>query len=204
MKPFNKFTRSLLGMLCLFSVGAASAADMNPCAAHNPCAMKSNPCVASNPCATKSGRIDPAAVKRPAGTHLAKGKHDELVKEGEVLWNDTKLSSNGMSCNTCHQNHNTFSANFAKPYPHKVDMVKERAGIKGEVHLDEMVQFCMLAPMASKPFPWDSRELAALTAYTAEVQKTFKPSGSVKKPANPCGAMKNPCAMKGNPCAKSH
>lgn len=185
MKPSKKYIQSLLGMLCLFSAGVANAAGMNPCAA-------------------KSDRINPAVVTRPAGTHLANGKHDDLVKEGEVLWNNVKLSSNGMSCNTCHQNHNTFSASFSKPYPHKVNMVKERAGIKGEVHLDEMVQFCMLAPMASKQFPWNSRELAALTAYTAEVQKTYKPGGSAKKPANPCGAMKNPCAMQGNPCAMRH
>jgi len=172
MKLSQKYTQLLLGMLCLISAGVASAAGMNPCAASNPCVAKSN-------------RIGAAAVIRPAGTHLANGKHGEQVKEGEVLWNDTKLSSNGLSCNTCHQNHNTFSASFSKPYPHKVNMVKERAGIKGEVHLDEMVQFCMLAPMASKPFPWDSRELAALTAYTAEVQNTYKPSGVTKNPKIP-------------------
>lgn len=198
MKLSEKYTQLLLGMLCLFSAGVASAAGMNPCALPNPCAMK-------NPCAAKVNRfdIDATRVLRPAGTRLAAGNHNQLVKEGEVLWNDTKLSSNGFSCNTCHENHNTFSANFAKPYPHKVAMVKERAGIS-KVHLDEMVQFCMLAPMAAKPFPWDSRELAALTAYTAEVQKTYKPGGATRKPQNPCGAMKNPCAMKGNPCAKSH
>lgn len=207
MKLSRKYIQSLLGMLCLFSVGVVSAAGTNPCAAkgnpcaaHNPCAMKSNPCAANNPCAAKSGHIDPVAVRRPAGTRLAKGNHDDLVKEGGVLWNDTKLSSNGMSCNTCHENNNAFSESFAKPYPHGVGMVKERAGIS-KVHLDEMVQFCMLAPMASKPFPWDSRELAALTTYAAKVQKTYKPGGASKKPQNPCGAMKgNPCAMKANPC----
>jgi len=193
MKLSGKYTQSLLVMLCLFTAGVANAAGMNPCA-------MSNPCSAKNPCAAKSDRIDPALVKRPAGTHLAKGNRDELVKEGKVLWNDTKLSSNGMSCNTCHQNNAAFSASFAEPYPHKVGMVKERAGIS-KVRLDEMVQFCMLAPMAAKPFPWDSRALAALTAYAAEVQKTYKASGTAKKPKNPCGAMKNPCAMQGNPCA---
>jgi len=193
----SKYIQSLLAMLCLFSVDVAVAAGMNPCA-------MSNPCSAKNPCAAKSDRIDPALVKRPAGTLLAKGNHNELVKEGKVLWNDTKLSSNGMSCNTCHQNNAAFSASFAKPYPHKIGMVKERAGIKGAVRLDEMVQFCMLAPMAAKPFPWDSRELAALTAYAAEVQKSYKASRAAKKPQNPCGAMKNPCAMQGNPCAMKH
>jgi len=29
---------------------------------------------------------------------------------------------------------------------------------------------------AAKPLPWDSKQLAALTAYTASLQKTFKPS----------------------------
>jgi len=67
------------------------------------------------------------------------------------------------------------------------------------VRLDEMVQFCMLAPMAAKPFPWDSRELATLTAYAAEVQKSYKASRAAKKPKN-----QNPCAMQGNPCAMKH
>lgn len=198
MKLSEKYTQSLLGMLCLFSAGVVSAAGMNPCAMKNPCAMP-NPCAMKNPCAAKVKRFDIDATKvlRPAGTRLAAGNHNELIKEGKVLWNDTELSSNGMSCNTCHQNNNAFGASFAKPYPHKVDMVKERSGIS-KVHLDEMVQFCMLAPMAAKPFPWDSRELAALTAYAAEVQKTYKAgSGATGKPQNPCGAMKgNPCAMR--------
>jgi cytochrome c len=74
-------------------------------------------------------------------------------------------------------------------------MVGEKAGLK-QIQLDEMVQICMLVPMASKPLPWDSTELAALTAYTGEVQKKFKPGAAA---ANPCAA-KSPCAAK-NPCA---
>jgi hypothetical protein len=61
-----------------------------------------------------------------------------------------------------------------------------------------MVQLCMVIPMASKPLAWDSKELAALSAYSLEVQKTFKP-GAQHATANPC-ASKNPCATK-NPCA---
>ena len=141
--------------------GAVEAAGRNPCAA--------------NPCAT-SDRPDPSGIRRPAGTHLAKGDRAELLKEGEKLWSDPSLSTNGFTCDTCHNNHATFSAGFAKPYPHKVGMVKERLGIAGEIHLDEMVQFCLVMPLTSKTLPWDSRELAALTAYTAEMQRTFKPA----------------------------
>ena len=118
-----------------------------------------------NPCAA-GGKVDP-----------------KLIKEGERLWNDKKLSTNGMSCQTCHQGNASFQASFAKPYPHAVQMVGEKTGLK-QIRLDEMVQICMVVPMAAKPLPWDSRELAALTAYTARVQKSFEPSqakGAPKK-----------------------
>lgn len=195
MNMTRRYLNLLFGLCCLLLAGTASAAD-NPCAAKNPCAM-------SNPCAARSDLIDidPAKVKRPAGTRLAAGNPAVLAKEGKALWNNPKLSTNGLSCNTCHVDHNNFNASFAQPYPHKVGMVKERAGIEGAIHLDEMIQFCMMAPMAAKPFPWNSRKLAALTAYAAEVQKTYKPGATTSLPANPCGAMKNPCAMRGNPCA---
>ncbi len=74
-------------------------------------------------------------------------------------------------------------------------MAKERANLD-TIRLDEMVQLCLVVPMASKPLPWDSRELAALTAYAGAVQKSFKPTPGA---ANPCAA-KNPCAAT-NPCA---
>ena len=112
-----------------------------------------------------------ASITRPAGYKPLAG--DAAL--GEKLFNDTKLSTNGMSCASCHANHGAFQASFAKPYPHTVAMAKEQLGRK-TVHLDEMVQGCMVMPMAAKPLPWDSKELADLTAYTASLQKTFKPS----------------------------
>lgn len=93
---------------------------------------------------------------------------------GEKLFADKKLSTNDMSCASCHANNTSFSDSFAKPYPHKVDMAHDSMGIK-TIHLDEMIQACMLMPMAAKPLPWNSKELADLTAYMAQVQKTFKP-----------------------------
>lgn len=115
---------------------------------------------------------DPGAqITRPAGYKPKAGD----VALGEKLFNDTKLSTNGMSCASCHANHGAFQASFAKPYPHTVAMARDQLGRK-TVYLDEMVQGCMVMPMAAKPLPWDSKELAALTAYTASLQKTFKPS----------------------------
>lgn len=115
---------------------------------------------------------DPGApITRPAGYKPMAGN----AALGEKLFNDAKLSTNGMACASCHANHGAFQASFAKPYPHTVAMAEEQLGRKA-VHLDEMIQACMVMPMEAKPLPWNSKELAGLTAYLLTVQKTFKPS----------------------------
>jgi cytochrome c len=189
------------GMLTLSLGGMALAA---PCRAANPCAprpaaARANPCAAKNPCAARNpcaaamaDRVDTRLVLRPKRYRPYRGDAAALAAYGEKLFRDTRLSSNGMSCGTCHNGNNAFQATFAQPYPHHVQMTAERAGVKS-VHLDEMVQFCMVVPMAAKPLPWDGKELAALTAYTASLQKGFRTG------RNPCAA-KNPCAP-ANPCA---
>ena len=107
----------------------------------------------------------PAGYKPVAGDHIL----------GAQLWKDTKLSTNGMSCSSCHTNHGAFQASFAQPYPHTVQMAKDQLGRK-VVHLDEMIQACMVMPMEAKPLPWNSNELAALVAYVQIEQKSFKPA----------------------------
>jgi cytochrome c peroxidase len=166
----------------LFASAVALAAALPAAHAANP----RNPCAAKNPCATKAA-LDPALITRPAGTRLATGQRAALVKEGKALWSDKTLSSNGLSCATCHAGNASFSPDFARPYPHRVAMAQDKFGVK-QVRLDEMIQGCMVMPMAAKPFPWDSRKLAALTAYAGEVQKTFKPVAGPA--ANPCAASK--------------
>ncbi len=110
---------------------------------------------------------------RPKGTKLFYENNTQLIKQGEVLFKDPKLSTNGSSCQTCHAENESFSVTFADVYPHEVAMAKEKAGAS-EIQLDEMIQFCMVVPMEAKPLPWNSRDLAALTAYTGELQKAFR------------------------------
>jgi cytochrome c len=180
-----------------------SVADgANPCAANpcnpyaakaqNPCAAKQNPC---NPCAGAS--IDPARFQQPKGVKLAKGSHSELVARGEELWNDRGLGKTGLACSGCHTNrYGLMKSTFDAAYPHFVEMPAQRAGVD-EVSAAEMVQFCMIVPMADDPLPWSSEELAALTSYVEKIQTGFEPSGSAAanpcSPGNPC----NPCGGKG-------
>lgn len=179
MNPKAKSSNSTV--LAMISAGLLAAAlsgptqAANPCAARNPCAAKAaNPCAAKNPCAANpcaaGPKINRKDVVRPAGYKPLKGDHATLARQGEALFKDTKLSTNGMSCNTCHQGNNAFQASFSQPYPHRVQMAKDDLGLK-TIHLDEMVQLCMVKPMAAKPLPWKSEELAALVAYVGDVQK---------------------------------
>lgn len=124
----------------------------------------------STPAAFAAGDAS-AQTTRPAGYEPIAGD----AKFGEKLFSDTKLSTNGMACASCHAKHGAYSDSFAKPYPHTVSMTKEQLGRK-TVYLDEMIQACMVMPMAAKPLPWDSKELAGLVAYLQIQQKSFKPS----------------------------
>ena len=177
----------------------------NPCAAANPC-NPCNPCAAANPCnpcnpCGGGAKIDAKQVLRPSGTGLHAGLSQlQLLEMGEALWNDRGLSTNGLACGVCHRDGGNFADTFAEPYPHRVQMPHRMSGVD-KVALDEMIQFCMLAPMAAEALPWDSPELAALTLYgTVEVQRNF-----IKMAANPCNpeAAANPCNPC-NPCAAAN
>ncbi|MFU8814395.1 MAG: c-type cytochrome [Pseudomonadales bacterium] len=109
-------------------------------------------------------------VTRPEGTEPYQGDRQELVAYGEELWNDPSLSGNGKaSCASCHRgNTRMFKKTFLEPYPHEVRMPQRRSKLDS-VTAEEMVQFCMVVPMKTDVLPWDSKELAALTAYTVDV-----------------------------------
>jgi cytochrome c len=119
------------------------------------------------------------------------------MEKGRKLFSDTSLSGNGLSCATCHSDGAGFNATFAKPYPHQVAMGANQFAMD-EVHLDEMIQICMVQPMQAEPLEWGGEDLAALVTFMEKEQEKYQK-------ANPCAA-KNPCAMKKkcnpcNPCA---
>ncbi|WP_228152583.1 MULTISPECIES: cytochrome-c peroxidase [Marinobacter] len=193
-------TRCKAGQHCKAGgkAGGNPCAASNPCATKNPCAAKkpcaANPCAAKNPCATKS--CNPCAVKgcnpgaangkcgakpnpdaarkvtRPANYQPYEGNPGKLMALGEQLFSDSSLSGNGLSCASCHNDGAGYNATFATAYPHAVAMARDMFGM-ASVHLDEMVQICMVQPMAAEPLDWSGESLAALTAYMGKVQAQF-------------------------------
>lgn len=189
---------------CSGGESSSQSAAANPCAAKNPCAAM-NPC---NPCAAAMDKIDASKVSQ-GSNELNSGGHSEaeLAAMGEQLWSDKSLSGSGtVSCSTCHVNgYGQMKASFAEPYPHRVDMAYERAGLE-KVNAAEMVQLCTVIPMQNEPLDWNSVELAALSEYVESIQSGFDPStAGGMNPCNPCAA-KNPCAANNpcNPCAAAN
>lgn len=119
-----------------------------------------------------------ALVRRPDGytpQYDERGNNPaSLIERGEALFNDASLSTNGLSCASCHgaKGDAGFQTSFQQPFPHPVAMGTNMFGME-TVHADEMVQLCMVAPMAADPLPWDSEELAALAAYVVHAQQRF-------------------------------
>lgn len=127
--------------------------------------------------------VDAERVIRPADTTAPDIDRAKLVIKGEALWNDPSLAKNGKTtCASCHKNNTRmFKKTFLEPYPHQAKMAKKKAGIES-ITAEGMVQFCMIVPMKSEPFAWDSEELAALTAYTEDVvQKAYIEKKAKKK-----------------------
>ncbi|MEQ8825529.1 MAG: hypothetical protein RIC14_14265 [Filomicrobium sp.] len=118
-------------------------------------------------------KVDAAVVTRPAdvGPYTAPDG-DKLLAEGKKLFDSLKISENGLTCKSCHFKYEAYEESFLLPYPHAVGMAKKRAGMDA-VEADEMVQLCLVITMDSKPLPWESRELAALTAYVLDQQRGF-------------------------------
>ena len=125
------------------------------------------------------------------GRQKLSGRGD--AKRGEQLWNDRSLGKSGLACANCHVNDYTLmNPTFKAAYPHRVAMPYEQAGVD-QVNTAEMVQFCMLVPMATDPLPWDSDDLASLAAHVDGLRDGYQPMpGTVSNPCNPCGA-RNPC-----------
>lgn len=111
-------------------------------------------------------------ITRPAGVAPFSAPAGELLALGEKLFLDEKLSTNKMSCNTCHAGLQQYNESFKAAYPHRMGMGVDMFGVE-KVSAEQAVQLCMLVPMEAKTLDWKSRELAALTAYVLKVQKDF-------------------------------
>ncbi len=176
---FFRFAITALALFVTLSiVPFSSPAEANPC----------------NPCANSKVQV--------RDNHITDYK--KLLAMGEKMWNDENLGGSGLSCMSCHTDHE--SLNIEKHHgvwPHNVHMTNDI------LTLTQMINFCMLNPMEGKAIDPDSVKMTAMAAfYTDYVQsKLHKPYCAKHKPGkhvcNPCDMKDGKCyGMTKNPCEK--
>jgi cytochrome c peroxidase len=171
-----------LSLLAKMAVSSALAAGLTSALAAGcapkcraKCAAYSSKCSAkcSAKCGPKCGaKVNTKLIQRPAGYKPNYPVTPATVAAGELVFKNTKLSTNGMACATCHTGGGGFQKSFAMPFPHKVEMASGTYDLNS-IQLDEAIQMCMVGPMAAKPFNWKSPDLANLVAFMSEEQKKF-------------------------------
>ncbi len=171
--------RSLISKMAISSILAIGVSSLSAA----PCSSRCRPrCAASTAktgtrCGAKCGpkcgaKSNEQSIKRPSGYSPSYKLDPKMQSAGELVFKNSKLSSNGMSCATCHTSGAGFRQTFAKPYPHYVEMAKSVYGLP-KVHLDEAIQMCMEGPMATKPFDWKSADLQNLASFILSEQANF-------------------------------
>ncbi len=130
----------------------------------------SAPAIAQNP---SSNYLGETSTLRPKGYQPVYQMKPDSVTRGRALFNDTKLSTNGRSCASCHQDADSFGPRFKQPYPHAAMNSKARFGVD-KLNADEIIQICMQGPMKNAPMEWASREQIDLTNYLLKVQSSGK------------------------------
>lgn len=145
----------------------------------------------SNPCANKKPDMKPIRSKHTSD-------YPKLLAMGKKLWNDEGLGNSGLSCMSCHADHENLHPEKGLQWPRYVDMTKDI------LTLDQMINFCMINPIEGKLLDPNSMEMTAMAAYYMHYMNSAK-NLKQDRPMNPCGKemprkdkMQNPC----NPCGR--
>ena len=86
-------------------------------------------------------------------------QHEATADKGKVLFNDTKLGTNGKSCNDCHRDGTGL----------------EKAGLKND--LEATVNTCIKKALNGKALKKNSVEMQSLVLYIKGLGAEKKPAG---------------------------
>lgn len=98
--------------------------------------------------------------------------------EGNRLWNDATLGTTGFTCLSggCHGDFENLSFDKNQLFPHYIETAHRVAT------LTQMINYCLVNPMAGQPLPADSDKMTAMAAfyrsYRMQYRKTESPPPS--------------------------
>ena len=103
--------------------------------------------------AARMGALMLGFAQKGGMADLVAARPKVLLALGAELFSDTTLSPNNIACAGCHigpgGEDQGYEDTFLTPYPHRVAMGANMFGME-QVHADEMVQMCMVVPMAAE------------------------------------------------------
>lgn len=111
-------------------------------------------------------------AKPPRSEAQVADEHAMLMKavaEGDALWHNPKLGTNGLACGNCHPDGSASN-------PHTFPKYQSNLGKVGT--LREMINWCIGVVLQGTPLPPDSEKMVAMEAYS-----TFTHRGVAIAPA---------------------
>jgi hypothetical protein len=120
-------------------------------------------------CSASQNAAEPT---QPESWILPQGDRAALVARGAGLFDDPSIGESDCACSTSHMNFENDKDRSGQPYPHGVAMDLAVFGMD-DVTAAEMVQLCMVAPMATDTLFSDGDDLAALTSHVEDEQQRF-------------------------------
>lgn len=89
----------------------------------------------------------------------------DIVHQGDNLWHDGSLGTNGLACGNCHPDGAAIGPQTFPKY--QLDMARV-------VPLREMINWCITVPLAGKPLDVNSPQMLAMEAYAYYMSRGMK------------------------------
>ncbi len=104
-----------------------------------------------------------------------KAELQKSVERGKALFNDAKLGTSGMTCNSCHAKGGTVDSKMGEMSMKAFDALNAKypkyfGMAKRVMTLDQVINWCIKTPLKGEPLSWDDQKLTDLTAYVASVK----------------------------------
>jgi hypothetical protein len=125
-------------------------------------------------------------VEEKKGTSPAQGKKSSgfstfnaASAKGKRLWNDSTLGTTGFTCLSggCHSDFSNLGFDNNQLYPHYVEMAEK------VVTLTQMINYCLINPMAGKALEADSDKMTAMASFYRSYRIKYR-SEKERKPTH--------------------
>ncbi|MBF0358664.1 MAG: hypothetical protein HQL70_08645 [Magnetococcales bacterium] len=153
---------TVLALIILAMWGFFPSASQAEPATTNPCKMEPN-----TPCNAKQKDTPKQIVGKQQKGFTS---FYNAAASGHKMWNDSRLGTSGFTCLSggCHANFENLSLDKNKTFPHYVGMAGK------VVTLSQIINYCLVNPMAGSALAEDSDEMTAMAAFYRKYRMQYR------------------------------